>query len=821
MATKKNKNGGSQGNGRRRRRRSTNAKEAGSPASNAPLEYPAGTRFPGVIGRTLDESEPAWPAPKRPREGAPNVLLFMWDDVGFGQMSCFGGLCDTPTLDRIAGRGLRYNNFQTTALCSPTRGCVLTGRNHHTLGLSAITELSLGYPAHNGYMGFEHGMLSEILREHGYNNFAVGKWHLTPPMETTPAGPFDRWPLGRGFDRYYGFLGGDTDQWFPDLTADNHPVPPPATPEEGYHLNRDLADRAIEFIQDAHVNAPDKPFFLYYATGAGHAPHHVERAWIDKYRGRFDMGWDAYREQVHKRQVEMGLLSPDTALSLRDPDVPAWESLSEEAKRLYCRQMEVYAAFLSQTDHHFGRVMEFLERTGELDNTLILVVSDNGASPEGGVHGTFNEALFFNNIEETLEDNLEHIDEWGAPGTFPHYSWGWTWAGNTPFRRWKRETYRGGTSDPCLVSWPAGIAAAGEVRTPYAHAIDLLPTVLDALQLSPPESIRGVTQSPIEGVSFAHTFDDPQAPSRHHTQYFEMFGHRSLYHEGWRAVCPWPGASFAEGAEQDRLFGRTPLTGEILDDLDAHAWELYHVADDPSERHDVSEAYPEKTREMVRRWYIEAGKYGVLPLATADMHRLNEPRPTIGRPRQRYVYYPGGAPVSAAAVPRILNRPYSITADVTIPEGGAEGVLLTQGSRTVGWLLYLVDGHLEYLQNYVGLEHLRVRSPAPVPSGNRALRFEFEPTGKADFSAGRGTPGRAQLYLDGELVASTDFPYTVPNMFGVLGMSCGYAAYDSVDPETYRAPFRFTGTLHQVTLDLSGELIVDDQRELERLMIEQ
>ncbi|MCZ6567756.1 MAG: arylsulfatase, partial [Actinobacteria bacterium] len=462
-------------------------------------EYPVGSAFPGTIGKTLDESSPAWPAPNRAPEGAPNVLVWVLDDVGFGQMSPFGGDVETPTLDRLADAGLRYTNMQTTALCSPTRGTILTGRNHHTLGLSAITELSMGYPAHNGMMGFEHGFVSEMLLEHGYNTFALGKWHLTPPEEGTLAGPFTRWPLGRGFERYYGFLGGDTDQWHPDLTYDNHPVEPSATPEEGYHLNIDLANKAIEFIKDANNNAPGKPFFMYYATGAGHAPHHVEEEWIEPYKGRFDDGWEAYRKRVLARQIEMGIVPPNTELSRHDPDVPEWASLSDDERRLFTRQMETYAGFMTQTDHHFGRIVDYIEEIGELDNTLIIVISDNGPSAEGGVNGTYNEMLFFNNAEEELEDNLAHYDGWGGPDTFPHYSWGWTHAGATPFRRWKRETYRGGISDPCIVSWPTGITSGGELRTQYCHSIDIVPTILEATGAEAPATVRGVTQSEIHG----------------------------------------------------------------------------------------------------------------------------------------------------------------------------------------------------------------------------------------------------------------------------------------------------------------------------------
>jgi len=784
------------------------------------FEYKPGTPFPGVIGRTLDESSPAWPEPTRAKEGAPNILFFVLDDVGYGQLSSYGGLVNTPTLDKLAERGLRYTNFHTTALCSPTRGCVLTGRNHHTLGLSAITELSIGYPAHNGYMGFEHGFLSEMLLEQGYNTFALGKWHLTPPEETTTAGPFHRWPLGRGFERYYGFLGGDTDQWYPDLTYDNHPIPVPNKPEEGYHLNIDLADKAIQFIKDAHVNAPDKPFFMYYATGAGHAPHQVEPEWIEKYKGKFDMGWDEYRKIVFERQKELGILPADAELSAHDPDVPVWESLSDDAKKMYTRQMEVYAAFVEQTDYHFGRIIEFLEKIGRLENTIVVVVSDNGASAEGGVNGTFNEQLFFNTVEERLDDNLDRYEDWGSPNTFPHYSWGWTWAGDTPFRRWKRETYRGGVTDPCIVFWPEGIKASNEIRTQYAHAIDLVPTILEAVGIQAPTMVRGVPQSPVEGLSFAHSFDDGAAESKHHTQHFEMFGHRSIYHEGWKAVCPFPGPSFAEAAEKGRYFGM-PLTAELLNDLDANGWELYNIAEDPAETRNLAAEMPDKLQEMAQRWYAEAGKYGVLPLASAELARMNAPRPTISRPRNRYKYYPDSAPIAFAAAPRLLNRPHSITADVVIPDGGAEGILLTHGCRNNGYALFIKDEHLHYIQNYVGLKNFEVVSSEPVPTGDVSLRFEFEPTGDPEFREGKGSPGRFQLYFNDQLVSNLEVPYTVPMTFGVLGVSCGYAAFDSVDPKVYEAPFRFTGEIKQVVVDVSGEVIKDEKAELKRLMTQQ
>jgi arylsulfatase A-like enzyme len=784
------------------------------------VEYPEGSPFPGRIGKTVEQSSPAWPSPNRAKSGAPNVVVFVLDDVGFGQLSPFGGLVETPTLDRLAERGLRYTNFQTTALCSPTRGCVLTGRNHHALGLSAITELSLGFPAHNGMMGLQHGFLSEMLLEQGYNTFAVGKWHLTPPEETTLAGPFRRWPLGRGFERYYGFLGGDTDQWHPDLTYDNHPVDQPAQPEDGYHLNADLADNAIRFIKDANNIAPAKPFFLYYATGAGHAPHHVEPEWIERYRGRFDDGWEAYRDAVLARQKEMGILAPDTELSRHDPDVPEWSSLSDDQRRLFARQMETYAGFVTQTDHHFGRIIDYLELIGELDNTMVIVLSDNGASAEGGVEGTFNETLFFNKVPETLEDNLPHLDQWGSVDTFPHYSWGWTWAGVTPFRRWKREVYRGGISDPLLISWPAGISGAGEIRDQYCHAIDLVPTVLDALGYEPPAEIRGVAQSEIQGTSFASTFGDPGAAAVRTTQYFEMFGQRSIYHDGWKATCPFPGPSFAEAAEQGRFFGG-PLTGDVLDDLDANGWELYHVAVDPTENHDLADREPDKLREMIELWYAEADTYGVLPLATADMARMNTERPSVAGPRERYVYQAGGEQIPFAAAPRVYNRPHSITADVELPDDGGDGVLLAHGNRHGGYSFFVKDGVLHHVHNFCGLETFRVSSPSPLPTGRTTLRYEFEPTGAPDLSVGHGTPGRSQLYVAGELVASVDVPYTVPGLFSIIGLTCGRDGIDAVSPDDYASPNRFTGTIHSVILDVTGDLIVDAEAELHRLMTQQ
>jgi arylsulfatase len=717
----------------------------------------------------------------------------------------------------LAAGGLSYVNFHTTALCSPTRSCLMTGRNHHSNGMACITEGSTGFPGSNGNIPHENGFLSEILLGHGYNTYAVGKWHLTPADQLSAAGPFDRWPLGRGFERFYGFLGGETHQYYPELVQDNHQVEPPRTPEEGYHLTEDLVDRAISYIASAKQVAPNKPFFMYFCPGAMHAPHHVAREWSDRYAGAFDDGWDAYRQRALARQKELGIVPADTELSRHDPDVARWDSLSAEERRLYARMMEVYAGFLTHTDHQIGRLIDFLAEFGELDNTLVMLLSDNGASAEGGPTGSINENLFFNNVPESLEKNLELIDQLGGPTTFNHYPWGWTWAGNTPFRRWKRETYRGGTSDPLIVHWPAGLEARGEIRTQYAHAIDLVPTVLESLGVEPPTSLRGVAQSPIEGLSFAASFASADAPSTHLTQYFEMLGHRSLYHDGWRAVCPWPGPSFTEAGLP---FGQ-PISKDRLTELDATGWELYHVAEDVPENHDVAGDNRARLIAMIAAWYVEAGKYGVLPIDGRGTIRFMEERPQINPGRSRYTYYPNTEKVPTNAAVSVLNRPHSITADVDIPAGGADGILVAQGGNDSGYALYVKDGRLTWVHNYVALEYPTVTSVSPVPEGRHRLRFEFEVTAPPDLATGRGSPGRAQLYVDDQLVGAADVPVTTPLALGLSsGLVVGTAPGAPVCPD-YEPPFTFTGTIHSVVVDVSGELIVDDEAAVRQLMARQ
>jgi arylsulfatase A-like enzyme len=647
------------------------------------IEYKPGAAFLGVIGRTTDQSSPAWPQPVRTAAGAPNVMIIVLDDTGYGQLGCYGSPIATPNFDALAAGGLLYTNMHTTALCSPSRSCIMTGRNHHANATAGVNEEATGYPGYNGRIPFENGFLSEMLLAHGYSTYLIGKYHLLPSEFEFAVGPFDRWPLGRGFERFYGFLGGDTSQWYPDLVYDNHQVEPPATPEQGYHLNADLADRAIQFLADAAQVAPDKPFYLHYCPGATHAPHHVPKEWADRYARQFDDGRDAYRERVFARQKELGIMPADAELSRHDPDVPAWESLPADARRLAARMMEVFAGFLSHTDHHLGRVIDFLKETGQFDNTLIMLVSGNGASAEGGVQGTTNELQFFNNAPETLEESLRSIDELGGPDTFNHYPWGWTWAGNTPFRRWKRETYRGGTADPFVVHWPAGIPARGAVRTQYAHIIDIVPTVLDVLGADPPETIRGVTQSPLHGVSFAHTFADADAPGRRGTQYFEMLGHRAIDHHGWRAVCPWPGPSFAEAGQgfgvpdhrgRPHRAGRAPVGAVPPRRGPDREPQPGGPAPRPAHRDD---------RPVVRR--------GGQVQRAADRRQHGGPADggtAPGGGATRPVRVPAGTQTVPAWVsPRLLNRPHSITADVEIPAaeaGGSDGAGGAGGAGGVG-----------------------------------------------------------------------------------------------------------------------------------------
>lgn len=757
-----------------------------------------GDTFKGKLGFTMAESKPFWRMPPRPAEGSPNVLMIVLDDVGYGHLGCYGSPIETPNIDRLADTGLRYNNFHTTAICSATRACLLTGRNHHTNGLGMISELSQGYPGYDGIILPSRGFLSEILHEKGYINFALGKWHLVPVEEGTASGPFDRWPLGRGFDRFYGFLGAETDQFDPDLVYDNHSIEPEKDPNKPYHLTEDLTNKAIGFVRDLRVVDRTKPFFMYYCPGATHAPHQVPADWIDMYKGKFDSGWDAYRELVHQRQLELGILPAGTELSPRPDWVKAWDVLSADEKRLYARQMEVFAAFLSHADHNIGRLLAALEELGDLDNTMIMFVSDNGASGEGGFFGSFNENLLFNGIPDSLDANLVHYDEWGTENTYVHYATGWTMAGNTPFKRWKRNVFNGGIADPFIVSWPKGIAARGEVRTQYSHAIDLVPTVLETLGIEPPLMLKGIPQEEIIGASLSATFESAEAEEVRPTQYYEMYGSRAIYNEGWKAVTyhPIPGIP-ADGPGDTNL----PFVRD--------QWELYDLSRDFSECHDLAAENPDKLQELIGLWFAEAGKNNVLPLHS---HQMKGQRPKPYPARDLYVYYPGSSRIDNEAAVNVRMRPFSVVAHAVIPEGGAEGVLIAQGGRFAGWSLFVHDGRLVYEHNFVGLERYRVTSDVTIPAGRVTLGFEFAITGQFEITPEltamdiKGVSGEGRLFINDTMVGCGNIEKTVPFGWSLSGegLCCGFDSETPVS-DLYHSPFRFTGDLERVIVSVSGQ----------------
>jgi arylsulfatase A-like enzyme len=749
--------------------------------------------FRGRIGRYHGESEAWWPPEPAPPPGAPNVLIVVLDDVGFAQLGCFGSDIATPSLDGLAARGLRYANFHTTALCSPTRACVLTGRNHHVCGMGRVVELATGFPGYDARIPRSCGLLPAMLTPHGYAAYAVGKWHLTPEDEFHLGARRDRWPLGRGFERFYGFFGGETHQYVPALVHDNHVVDPPGTYEDGYHLTEDLASRAIEYLDDLRHVDVDKPWLLYLATGACHSPHQAPAEWIARYRGRFDGGWDWWREAALRRQVDAGLLPAHTRLSPRPDWVPAWDALSARARRVYARYMEAFAGFLSHADAQIGRVIERLEQGGELDRTLVLVLSDNGASSEGGPVGSLNDARLWNVVPTTVEEAADRLDEIGGPRIHNNYPWGWTVAGNTPFRRWKRETHEGGVADPLIVCWPGGIEAGGEVRRQYVHAVDIVPTVLDVIGIDPPATLGGVEQRPLDGVSFAATFADAAAPERHTTQYYEMFGCRAIYHEGWKAVTYHPIQVDEPG-------------------LDAVTWELYDLAADPSECDDLAAAQPDRLATLVDLWWREAARHQVLPLDNRPFSDLVLDRPRPVPPRRRYVYRPDRAPVPESVAANVRNRPHAITAHVGLDgDRPAEGVLAVQGSVLGGWSFHLLgDGRLCYVHNLAGWREYRVEGAVAdrLGPGHHALGFRFTP------GAG-GAPHRGTLLVDGEEVAAGTIERVTWSRFSITGagLTVGWAADFSPADRDYRGPFRFTGRLDRVEIDVDGDDAVDPEAE--------
>jgi arylsulfatase len=772
-----------------------------------------GDQFNGVVNIDIRDSIPDWGPYTQPiaPPGAPNVLYVVLDDVGFSAMEPYGGLIETPNIKRIADRGLTFTEFHTTALCSPTRSCLLTGRNHTTNGMGCITEATSGFPNANGHIPFECANLAEVLVERGWNTYHVGKWHLCAEDEMNLASSKRQWPLGRGFERYYGFLGGETNQWYPDLVYDNHPVAAPSLPEDGYHLTVDLTDKAIEFVQDAKAIAPDKPFFLYYCPGAAHAPHHAPADWIERYRGAFDMGYEAYREGVLQRQKELGIVDPRAELSPINPyadstshdgkpwsetdRVRPWASLSDDEQRLFCRMAEVYAGFLSHADHELGRLLDYLEDSGQLDNTIIVLVSDNGASGEGGPNGSVNENKFFNGLPDSMEANLAMLDELGSPTTYNHYPTGWAWAFNTPFKMWKRyANYEGGTADPLVVSWPAGFAASGGIRRQYSHAIDIVPTLLECLGIEMPTVVKGYTQIPIEGVSFAPALGDASATTKKETQFYSMLGTRAIWHKGWKAATAVPAAPESWG------------------DFHQQRWELFDTTTDPSECHDLAAEQPVKLQELIALWWAEAGRYQALPLESRGaLEILGAERPQLSTPRSRYVYTPGGAEIPESVAPNIRNRSYTIAAEVELQTAQAEGVLFSQGSRFGGHALYIRDGHLVYVYNWVG-EHVQtIVSDEPVPTGHAVLSATFDREGES-----MPTTGMLSLHIRDKQVGSATI-MTQPGKFGLGGggLVVGQSGAEPVtDDYPGQRPWPLTGgSVIKVVIDVSGEPFIDLAKE--------
>jgi arylsulfatase A-like enzyme len=744
----------------------------------------------GLITYDAKDPDSSFPPiePLRPPEGAPNVLVVLLDDVGFGASSAFGGPCSTPTAERLAENGLKYNRFHTTALCSPTRQALLTGRNHHSVGMGGITEIATSAPGYNSIRPNTAAPLAETLKLNGYSTAQFGKCHEVPVWETSPLGPFDAWPGGGGgFEHFYGFIGGETNQYAPALYDGTVPVEPDRTPEEGYHLTEDMTDRAIDWVRQQKALMPDKPFFAYFAPGATHAPHHVPLEWSDKYKGHFDQGWDALRERTFQRQKDLGVIPPEAELTDRPDEIPAWEDMPDDLKPVLARQMEVYAGFLEHTDHHVGRLIDALADLEILDDTLIYyIVGDNGASAEGTPQGTFNEAITLNGAAgiETTEFMAERIDQFGTIAANNHYAVGWAHAMDTPYQ-WTKQvaSHWGGTRNGTVVHWPNGFSARGEVRAQFSHVIDIAATVLDAAGLPAPTFVHGVQQMPLHGRSMVPSFDDPAAPEYRETQYFEMFVNRGIYHRGWTAVTrhsiPWVGAAELPAYDDD-------------------VWELY-APEDWTQAHDLSEAQPEKLHELQRLFLIEAARYQVLPLDDRRFERFNAE--LAGRPQLVHgtsqLLYEGMGRLSENSVLVLKNRSHAVTAQIDVPEGGAEGVMVAQGGAYAGWSLYLHEGRPAYCYNFFGLQLFKVYGEQPVPAGEHQVRMEFGYDG-----GGLGKGGDVTLYVDGGEVGEGRVEHTVPMLFSAdetldLGR-------DSATPvsDDHGADNGFTGRVRWVQIDV-------------------
>ena len=726
--------------------------------------------FQGKIGRTYRDSTPHWPQAQQPGAGAPNIVFIVLDDVGFSDLACFGSEINTPAMDALAAGGLRYNNFHVTSMCSPTRACLLTGRNAHSVGVGIIAEWAGGFPAYEGRMTRRAATVPEVLRDQGYSTYALGKWHLTNMDHYGAAGPHGDWPLGRGFDSWYGFHGGLSDQWNPELYQDNRPIAAPSKP--GYHLSEDLVDQAIGRLRDHVTSAPARPFMLYLAFGACHWPHHVPREYIDRYLGRYDAGWDVIRKERQQRQQSLGIVPPGALLAPRDPAVHAWEDLPAPVRLLSTRLQETYAGFLEHTDAQIARLVDHLKYTGQFDNTLMVLISDNGASPEGGQFGSFN-LLPSMQEAQSPDEGLANLDKIGSEHAFNHYPTGWAQVSNTPLKWYKKQTHGGGVRAPLIMHWPNRIKASGEIRSQYQHVIDIAPTLYEAIGVEAPMHFQGIPQLPIHGTSLIHTFDDSAAPTRKTTQYFELLGARALWHRGWKAVA--------------RHFKGT--------DFESDKWELYHLDADYSEAHDLAASLPAKLQELVKLWWEEAEKYGVFPLDDREWERAVERvKPNAGT--TRYSFYPGMARLSHLIGPNISNRSYTISAELSIPPQGAEGVLLAWGSRFGGLSIYLKHGRacVEYV--YSDTIRHSLQSPDALPAGQHEVSLRFK--------RGSKSAGQAELLIDGLCTAQVYIPNSWPTGGLVQGITCGANSGPPIT-DSYLRPFPFTGTLQRVTVELGSD----------------
>jgi arylsulfatase len=743
--------------------------------------------FQGEVGRTFKDSDPAtFPQPVQPPEGAPNIVLILLDDVGFGQFETFGGGVPSPTMDRLAKEGLRYNYFHTTALCSPTRAALITGRNHHSAAFAGITEAATGFDGYTCILPRSCGTVGEVLRQNGYMTAWIGKNHNTPTWETSAAGPFDRWANGLGFDYFYGFNAGDMNHWHP-LLFENHNLVP-ASDDPDYHLTEDLADKAINWVRQVKSIAPDKPYFLYVAPGATHAPHQAPQHRIDQFKGRFDMGWDAYREQTMERQKKLGVVPKDTLLTERSRGLPAWDSLNADQKRLYARMMEVFAAYGAQVDAAMGRVVDAVKDLPDADNTMIIYIAgDNGSSAEGGLEGSLNENLFFNGFPEKWEDNLKAIDELGGPKHFNHFPSAWAHAMNTPFQ-WTKQvaSHFGGTRNPMIISWPDRIKDKGGLRDQFLHVIDIVPTIYEVCGITQPKELNGVQQKPIEGLSFAHTFADAKVPSKRKTQYFELAVNRGLYHDGWMASAP----SFVPWE---------PTRDENWDP-DQQVWELYKLDDDFSQAKDLAGKHPDKLRALQDLWWVEAAKYNVLPLdwrATIRMNAELMGRPSLVGDRTRATYREGMVALPGAACLPMLNKSWTITAEIELEDDKSEGMIVTQGGSEGGYGLYLRKGKPTFVYNYLSKERPTFASDQPLGKGKHTLVVDFKYDG-----GGIGKGGGVTLKANGKSVAEGRIERSVPIQFAIFeGLDVGMDNGSAVD-WTYQMPFKFTGRIERVEIEV-------------------